>query len=108
MGEEYEEKLEKLKDELVRKLMVLTQNKTSQGVKDFLGVDVISKGQKFTAGALGSLSPLGVILPIMISPGITWAPTRIMPRSSRSLVASSLTLGMTAPKRRNSWHSKAP
>ena len=31
----------------------------------------------FSSG-VGSLSPLGVILPIMISPGITWAPTRIM------------------------------
>ena len=56
LDEEYEEKLEKLKDELVRKLMVLTQNKTSQGVKDFLGVDVISKGQKFTAGALRDIN----------------------------------------------------
>ncbi len=49
----------------------------------------------FSSG-VGSLSPLGVILPIMMSPGITCAPTRMMPRSSRSLVASSLTLGMSA------------
>ena len=48
----------------------------------------------FSSG-VGSLSPLGVILPIMMSPGTTCAPTRIMPRSSRSLVASSLTLGMS-------------
>ncbi|MDE6305136.1 MAG: DNA-directed RNA polymerase subunit beta, partial [Muribaculaceae bacterium] len=52
LDEEYEEKLSALKDELVRKLMILTQNKTSQGVKDFLGIDVIPKGNKFTAGAL--------------------------------------------------------
>ena len=66
----------------------------------------------FSSG-VGSLSPLGVILPIMISPGITWAPTRIMPRSSRSLVASSLTLGMSLvsssmPRlvsRTSSWYS---
>ena len=54
--EEDADKLEKQKDDLVRKLMVLTQNKTSQGVKDFLGVDVISKGQKFTAGALRDIN----------------------------------------------------
>ncbi|MDE6490261.1 MAG: DNA-directed RNA polymerase subunit beta, partial [Muribaculaceae bacterium] len=52
LDEEYEEKLTELKEELVRKLMVLTQNRNSQGVKDFLGIDVIPKGAKFTAGAL--------------------------------------------------------
>ena len=48
----------------------------------------------FSSG-LGSLSPLGVILPIMISPGETRAPIRIIPFSSKSFVASSLTLGMS-------------
>lgn len=52
LDEEYEEKLTALKEELVRKLMILTQNRNSQGVKDFLGIDVIPKGAKFTAGAL--------------------------------------------------------
>ncbi|MCM1310765.1 MAG: DNA-directed RNA polymerase subunit beta [Bacteroides sp.] len=52
LDEEYEEKQSKLKDELVRKLMELTKNKSSQGVKDFLGVDVIPKTQKFTAAVL--------------------------------------------------------
>jgi DNA-directed RNA polymerase subunit beta len=56
LDEEYEEKLSKLKDELVKKLMTLTQNKTSQGVKDFLGVDVIAKGQKFTASLLREIN----------------------------------------------------
>lgn len=32
--------------------MTLTAGKTSQGVKDFLGTDIIAKGGKFTAGAL--------------------------------------------------------
>ena len=49
----------------------------------------------FSSG-LGSLSPLGVILPIMMSPGATRAPIRMIPFSSRSFVASSLTLGMSA------------
>ncbi len=54
--EEYEERQEKLKDELVHKLMELTKNKASQGVKDFLGVDVIPKTQKFTATALRDIN----------------------------------------------------
>ncbi len=52
LDEEYEERQSKLKDELVHKLMELTKGKTSQGVKDFLGVDVIPKTQKFTSVAL--------------------------------------------------------
>ena len=43
----------------------------------------------------GSLSPLGEILPMRMSPGSTRAPTRMIPLSSRSLVASSLTFGIS-------------
>ena len=56
LDEEYEEKQTKLKDELVHKLMELTKNKSSQGVKDYLGVDVIPKTQKFTATALRDIN----------------------------------------------------
>ena len=52
LDEEYEEKLSALKEILISKLMTLTAGKTSQGVKDFLGTDIIAKGGKFTAGAL--------------------------------------------------------
>ena len=52
LDEEYEEKLSALKDLLISKLMTLTAGKTSQGVKDFLGTDIIPKGGKFTAAAL--------------------------------------------------------
>ena len=52
LDEEYEARLDQLKDLLVSKLMTLTQGKTSQGVKDFLGTDIIAKGQKFSAGVL--------------------------------------------------------
>ncbi|MDE5940578.1 MAG: DNA-directed RNA polymerase subunit beta [Muribaculaceae bacterium] len=52
LDEEYEEKLGKLKDLLISKLMTLTAGKSSQGVKDFLGTDIIPKGGKFTAAAL--------------------------------------------------------
>ena len=48
----------------------------------------------FSSG-VGSDSPFGVILPIKISPGFTSAPTRIIPFSSRSFVASSETLGIS-------------
>ncbi len=52
LDEEYEDKLNALKDVLVNKLMTLTNGKTSQGVKDFLGTEIIPKGAKFTAGTL--------------------------------------------------------
>ena len=45
---EFETKFQALKNILVDKLMVLTEGKTSQGVKDYLGTDVIPKGAKFT------------------------------------------------------------
>ncbi len=56
LDEEYEELQSKLKEELVRKLMELTKNKSSQGVKDFLGVDVIPKAQKFSAAVLRDIN----------------------------------------------------
>ena len=49
----------------------------------------------FSSG-VGSDSPFGVILPIKISPGFTSAPTLIIPFSSSSLVASSLTFGISS------------
>ena len=48
MEARFEENVAKLKNVLVDKLMVLTSGKTSQGVKDFLGADLIAKGNKFT------------------------------------------------------------
>jgi len=52
LDEEYEERLAKLKNVLVEKLMTLTSGKTSQGVKDFLGTDIVAKGAKFSAAIL--------------------------------------------------------
>ena len=48
----------------------------------------------FSSGVIG-LSPLGVILPTRMSPGLTSAPMKTMPASSRFLSASSETLGMS-------------
>ncbi|MBD5345031.1 MAG: DNA-directed RNA polymerase subunit beta [Bacteroides sp.] len=56
LDEEYEEKLSALKDVLVDKLMTLTSGKTSQGVKDFLGTDIIPKGAKFSASVLRDIN----------------------------------------------------
>ena len=52
LDEEYEEKLNNLKDILVSKLLKLTEKRKSNGVKDFLGTDIIAKDQKFTAPVL--------------------------------------------------------
>ncbi len=55
LDEEYEEKQDALKAVLVDKLMTITSGKESEGVKDFLGNDVVSKGAQFTAGTLTSI-----------------------------------------------------
>ncbi len=55
LDEEYEEKMVELKDLLVEKLLVLTNGKVSQGVKDFLDVELIAKGTKFNQKALKEL-----------------------------------------------------
>ena len=52
IDEEYEAKNNDLKDILVDKLMILTKGKTCQGVKDYTGAEVITKGSKFTAAIL--------------------------------------------------------
>ena len=52
LDEEYEEKLDALKNLLVEKLMTLTEGLISQGVKDFLGTDVVAKGARFTPAIL--------------------------------------------------------
>jgi len=52
LDEEYEEKLNNLRDILVSKLLTLTNGKTSQGVKDFIGSEIIPKGAKFNAATL--------------------------------------------------------
>ena len=55
IDDEYQAKVEDLKDILVDKLMELTKGKTSQGVKDYTGAEIISKGSKFTMTALKNL-----------------------------------------------------
>ena len=47
LDEEYEEKQEELKKILVEKLRTLLDDKISQGVKDFIGADIVEKGRSF-------------------------------------------------------------
>ena len=56
LDEDYEARLSELKDVLVGKLMTLTNGKTSQGVKDFLGTDIVPKGAKFSASVLRDIN----------------------------------------------------
>ena len=52
LDEEYEKRLDDLKDILVSKLTTLTKDLTSAGVKDYLGTDIIPQGSKFAASTL--------------------------------------------------------
>ena len=47
MNEEFDEKVGALKNILIDKLLTLTADKVSEGVKDYLGTEVIQKGEKF-------------------------------------------------------------
>ena len=49
-----------MKDILVDKLLTLTEGKVSQGVKDYTGAEIITKGSKFTTAALKNLEYDGV------------------------------------------------
>ena len=55
LDEEYNQEVAQLKELLVNKLMATITGKTSQGVKDFMNVEVIQKGQKFTLKQLYDL-----------------------------------------------------
>ena len=55
IDEEYEAKVGDLKDILIDKLVELTKGKVSQGVKDYTGAEIITKGTKFTVTALKNL-----------------------------------------------------
>ena len=62
LDEEYEGRMDALKDLLVEKLMTLTEGKTSAGVKDFIGSEIIPKGAPFTAAMLKGLDYATLIL----------------------------------------------
>ncbi len=49
---EYGARLDEVKKQLIDKLLVLTEGKQSQGVKDYLDTEIVAKGAKFTASVL--------------------------------------------------------
>ena len=55
LDDEYGTLLAQLKDKLVEKLLILTDGKQSQGVKDYLETEIIPKGSKFTAEVLKNI-----------------------------------------------------
>jgi DNA-directed RNA polymerase subunit beta len=57
---EFNRSADELKVRLVDKLFILVNGKTSQGVKDYLNVDVIPKGSKFTLKQLQEIDFLNV------------------------------------------------
>ena len=62
IDEEFNSKVEDLRAILIDKLLELTSGLVSQGVKDYMGSDVIAKGAKFTASALDLLDYTSVQL----------------------------------------------
>jgi DNA-directed RNA polymerase subunit beta len=57
---EFNKNVDEFKSRLVDKLFILVNGKTSQGVKDYLNVDVIPKGSKFTLKQLQEVDFLNV------------------------------------------------
>ncbi len=57
---EFNKNVEELKNRLVDKLFILLNGKTSQGVKDYLNVDIIPKGAKFTLKQLQEIDYLNI------------------------------------------------
>ena len=60
IDEEFNDKVADLKAILVDKLLVLTKNKKSAGVKDYMGIEVIPAGKRFTAAAIEAIDFVGV------------------------------------------------
>ena len=53
---DYEARQNELRDILVNKLLVLTEVKTARGLYDFLGMEIVPKGAKFTAATLAKIN----------------------------------------------------
>ncbi|GAB6976828.1 DNA-directed RNA polymerase subunit beta [Prevotella falsenii] len=60
LDEEQEAKINDLKDLLIDKLLELTEDKVSQGIKDYSNAEIITKGTKFTMAALKNLDYEGI------------------------------------------------
>lgn len=60
LDEEQEAKNKDLKELLVDKLLSLTEDKLSEGIKDYSNAEIITKGSKFTVAALMNLDYAGI------------------------------------------------
>jgi len=60
IDEEFSRGVEELTNKLTDKLFILVNGKTSQGVKDYLNVDIVAKGSKFTQKNLQEIDYLNV------------------------------------------------
>ena len=56
LDEQFDTEASALKSTMIDKLLVLTKGKTSLGVKDTIGTEIIAKGTKFSKSLLDSLS----------------------------------------------------
>ncbi len=56
LDEQFDKETSVLKSTMIDKLLVLTKGKTSLGVKDTIGTEIIAKGTKFSKSLLDSLS----------------------------------------------------
>ncbi len=62
LEQDYQDRQDALLKKLVEKLSILLEGKNSAGVKDFMGIDVVSKGQPFTNETLGAIDYRGVMV----------------------------------------------
>ncbi len=60
--EEFQEQFDEIRSILIQKLIKLTDDQVSAGVKDFLGAEIISKGARFSAPDFANLDFEGVEL----------------------------------------------
>ncbi|KXB42873.1 DNA-directed RNA polymerase, beta subunit [Bacteroidales bacterium KA00344] len=60
IDEEFDAKVEELKNMLVDRLMTLTADKTCEGVKDYTEAEIITKGSRFSIAALKNLEYDGI------------------------------------------------
>jgi DNA-directed RNA polymerase subunit beta len=56
LDEIFEKKVSALREVLIDKILKLTEGKVSQGVKDYMGVEIITKGTKFTREELNRIN----------------------------------------------------
>ncbi|MBR3647142.1 MAG: DNA-directed RNA polymerase subunit beta [Paludibacteraceae bacterium] len=62
MDAKFHEEMDALKAVLIEKLLKLTEDKTSAGVKDYIGTEYVAKGQKFTQEKLEQIDYTIVLL----------------------------------------------